>query len=239
MDGFSYYNIFETKGIEYIVILIFLGLLIPFWLVLNRKIQIKKRVDRMIGILSPRNLRIPQGLFFCRNHTWTFLERSGEAKVGLDDLLVHITGSVNIMLRRESGTIIRKGELLAELEHEGRHLQILSPISGTITRGNPLLEEDPGIVREDPFRQGWVFEIRPSDWMRETRSCYVAGEASGWMDREFLRFKDFIVNSMNRNEVDRPGIILQDGGEIRDQTLAELPETLWKEFQDEFLNSTD
>ncbi len=37
MDGFTYINIFETKGIEYLAIIAFLVMLIPFWLLLNRK----------------------------------------------------------------------------------------------------------------------------------------------------------------------------------------------------------
>ena len=41
MDGFSYYNIFDTKGIEYLVVIAFLLLLIPFWLALNKQVKIK------------------------------------------------------------------------------------------------------------------------------------------------------------------------------------------------------
>jgi glycine cleavage system H protein len=31
-------------------------------------------------------------------------------------------------------------------------------------------------------------------------------------------------------------VVLQDGGEIADHALAELPEEIWDEFQDKFLN---
>ena len=41
MDGFSYFNIFETKGIEYMAIIAFLALLIPFWFVLNKQVKIQ------------------------------------------------------------------------------------------------------------------------------------------------------------------------------------------------------
>ena len=39
MDGFTYYNIFDTKGIEYLFIIAFLILLIPFWIIINKDKQ--------------------------------------------------------------------------------------------------------------------------------------------------------------------------------------------------------
>ncbi|PIY03114.1 MAG: hypothetical protein COZ21_10625, partial [Bacteroidetes bacterium CG_4_10_14_3_um_filter_31_20] len=70
MDGFSYFNIFETKGIEYLAIIAFLALLIPFWVVLNKQVKITKQIQNALGILSANILRIPQGLFYSKNHTW-------------------------------------------------------------------------------------------------------------------------------------------------------------------------
>jgi len=239
MDGFSYSNIFETKGIEYIAILAFFAILIPFWLILNKQVKGKKRVQKLLGTLSPATLRIPQGLFFSKNHTWTHLERSGSAKVGLDDLLTHVTGEVKVINHAEPGTIIRKGELLAEIDHQGKHLSILSPISGKVESTNTLLVDEPETLNEDPFRRGWIYQIKPSDWTKETSSYYLAEEATDWMSREFVRLKDFLVISIGKNSPQTKGIILQDGGELRDQTLTELPEELWKEFQKDFLSHTN
>jgi glycine cleavage system H protein len=66
MDGFTYTNIFDTKGIEYIVIIAFLLLLIPFWLALNRPVQLKEKFRKALGVLSAAVLRIPQGIYFTK-----------------------------------------------------------------------------------------------------------------------------------------------------------------------------
>ncbi len=239
MDGFSYSNIFETKGIEYLAIIAFFAILIPFWIILNKKVNVKKRVEKIISTLSPANLRIPQGVFFSKNHTWTHLEKSGSAKVGLDDLLMRITGEVSLTENAKPGDIIQKGQLLAGIGHDGKQLQIYSPISGIILATNPLLSEEPSALNEDPFRTGWIYQIKPSDWMKETRSYYLAEEATSWMNRELVRFKDFVATSSVRNSIETNGIILQDGGEIRNHLLAEMPDQLWKDFQKDFLNQTD
>lgn len=237
MDGFSYHNIFDTKGIEYIAILFFFAILVPFWIVLNRKARIRKQAREAAGILTSSKLRIPQGLFFSRNHTWSHLMRSGIARVGLDDLLLTITGEVSVIPKAQPGDTIRKGDLLAVIDQNGKQLNILSPISGVIQSDNQAVLSQPEVLSEDPFRTGWLFEIKPSDWIAETSGFFLAGEATTWMSKELTRFKDFIVNAAGKDSANLPGIVLQDGGEIREHTLAEMPAGLWKDFEDSFLNS--
>ena len=150
MEGFSYSDIFATKGVEYLIIIAFLALLIPFSIMLNRQVKMKTQLRQVLGILSAGVLRIPQGLFFSKNHTWAHLERSGTASLGLDDLLLHLTGEVSFGSLKQPGDTIRKGDLIAELEHQGKLLQIFSPISGNIVSSNPLIHENPAMLNEDP-----------------------------------------------------------------------------------------
>jgi hypothetical protein len=81
--------------------------------------------------------------------------------------------------------------------------------------------------------------VKPSDWIRETKSYFLAEEATSWTGMELVRFKDFLVNAAGKNSIETAGIILQDGGELRDHTLSDLPDELWKDFQSNFLNKTD
>jgi len=177
MDGFSYTNIFETKGIEYLAIIAFFIILIPFWILLNKQAKISKQIKRIIGILSASVLKIPQGLFFSKNHTWTHLERSGSATVGLDDLLLHITGTVNFRNLKNPGDMINKGDLLTEVNQNGKILRIFSPISGKILASNTLLKDNPELSSEDPYGKGWIYKIKPTSWIAETSSYYLAEEA--------------------------------------------------------------
>jgi len=236
MDGFSYTNIFETKGIEYIAILVFFAILIPFWIILNKQVTISRQIKKIIGILSANVLKIPQGLFFSKNHTWTHLERSGSASVGLDDLLLHITGTVKFNQLKNPGEMIHKGDLLTEIDQKGKILRIVSPISGKIIATNSLLMADPQLTNEDPYGKGWIYKIKPSDWIAETNSYYLAEEATNWSKMELVRFKDFVALSMEKYGTN-PFTVLQDGGELSDNILSELPNEVWQDFQQEFLDS--
>lgn len=236
MDGFSYNNIFETKGIEYIIIIAFLCLIIPFWIVINRQTGVKKQIRHAIGILSESILRIPKGLFFSKNHTWAYLERSGNAKVGLDDFLLHITGEIKLINMKHKGDFMFKGELMAQIDQEGKTLDITSPISGKIMKANSGIIDNPAIVNEDPYGDGWVYLIQPTDWIEETSAYYLSENAVAWSKRELIRFKDFMSETMRKYSPEASMLILQDGGELCDKPLSELPGEVWHDFQKSFLN---
>jgi glycine cleavage system H protein len=236
MDGFSYSDIFATKGLEYLIIIAFLVLLIPFWIMLNKQVKMTRQLKNALGILSANILRIPQGLFYSKNHTWMHLEKSGAAKVGLDDLLLHITGEVKFSHLKNPGDMINKGDLLTEINQNGKLLAIFSPVSGKIVETNPILHEHPGTLNEDPYGKGWIYKIKPSNWIAEAKSCYLAEEATIWSERELLRFKDFLAVTMKNNSPEASMVILQDGGELCDHSLSALPDETWKDFQKEFLN---
>jgi glycine cleavage system H protein len=236
MEGFSYSDIFATKGLEYLIIIAFLALLIPFWVVLNKQVKISRQIQKALGVLSAGILKIPQGLFYSKNHIWMFMETSGTAKVGLDDLLLHITGEVKFNQIHEPGRSIIKGELLTEIEKDGKCLQIFSPVSGKIMETNPILNENPGILIDDPYKKGWIYKIKPTNWLTEVKSCYFAEEATIWSEKELVRFKDFLSTTMKNHSPEASMVILQDGGEISDHSLSAFPEDIWKGFQKEFLN---
>jgi glycine cleavage system H protein len=236
MDGFSYNNIFETKGIEYLIIIAFLLLIIPFWIVINKQTGMTKQLKKTIGILSSGILRIPQGLFYNNNHTWTHLEKSGNAKVGLDDLLLHLTGEVKFINLKKPGNFINKGEVLADIDQNGKLLQIHSPISGRIMKTNTLLYDNPGVLNEDPYGEGWVYQIKPSEWIEDTSSYYFAEAAVEWARKELERFKDFLAFTLKKHSSESSMVVLQDGGELRDRPLSELPDEVWRDFQKYFLN---
>jgi glycine cleavage system H protein len=235
MDQFTYTNIFETKGIEYLAIISFFAILIPFWLMLNKKTNLTNKIRRAMGSLTAGVLRIPQGLFYSKNHTWTHLETTGAAKVGVDDLLLHITGEVKFRNLKNPGENINKGELMTEIDQNGKILSIFSPLSGKILKTNDAINENPDMLIVDPYGIGWIYKIKPSNWVSETNSYFLAEEATSWSNLELERFKDFLAASAKKYSPEPSMLILQDGGELRSNILSEMPKEVWHDFQNSFL----
>lgn len=236
MDGFTYNNIFDTKGIEYIAIIIFFLLLIPFWIYLNRRVSLRQAVGEGVSSLSLGRISIPKGIFFNQNHTWAFLEKSGEARIGLDDFLLHVMGSVSVDPLLLPGTPVTKGQPVAKIRQDGRELLVSSPVSGILLSSNTSVLENPELMQQDPYGKGWICAIQPEKWLEETRSFYVAEKAAQWVSGELSRFRDFIAFSLRDRMNEFPSVVLQDGGEICEHALASLPDEVWIDFQKEFLN---
>ena len=64
----------------------------------------------------------------------------------------------------------------------------------------------------------------------------MANEALEWTRTELLRFRDFVAGSVRKYTPEASMIIMQDGGELCDRPLADLPDEIWKDFQKSFLD---
>jgi glycine cleavage system H protein len=237
MDGFTYHDIFQTKGIEYLIIIAFLMLIIPFWIVLNKRREIGVQIFRAAAFTLDL-LKVPLGVRFSRNHTWTYMDKSGAVEVGLDEFLVQLTGSVRFSALKGEGEEITKGGLLAEIGHEGKMLKVPSPVSGRIIAVNPLLE-DPAAIQQDACGKGWIYRIEPMNWAAETGQDYIGEQAVGWFGSELKRLKDFIAVTAARHRGDGMPVVLQEGGELQNHPLSGLPPEVWQDFQKEFLENED
>lgn len=235
MDEFSYINLFETKGIEYIIIIAFLLLIIPFWKLLNRPLKPLYTPGSVAEPLSASALNAPQGIYFSRHHTWAHMLRSGVARIGIDSLLSNLTGEVSIRMLRDIGTEVRKGEAIYEIEREGKSLIILSPVSGLLTGLNPALENDSSLLQEDPYGKGWICSVRPSDWLAEVSGFYFAAVATAWLKGELKRIREFMTLAANSYNTNNQPVYIQDGGELAKYPLAALTGEAWKDFQEQFL----
>ncbi len=235
MEGFTYTNIFETKGIEYLVIISFFAILVPVWAFFSRKPKPAFKVQKANGFISASSFQIPQGIFFSKYHTWAHLEKDGEAKVGLDDMLLHLTGEVSLIHFKSPGEIVGKGELMARIHYNGNSLEVASPVSGEICSINTLLSKEPALVKDDPYHHGWIYSLRPLNWKADIDSCFLAEDATVWAKDELVRFKDFLAVSASKTMPEPSVMVMQDGGEIMEKALAHFPQEVWKEFQKKFL----
>jgi glycine cleavage system H protein len=55
--------------------------------------------------------------------------------------------------------VLRVGDELATLETIKVNLAISSPLAGTVSAGNPLLDTEPEVLNADPYGDGWVADV--------------------------------------------------------------------------------
>lgn len=187
----------------------------------------------MSPALSENSITAPAGLYYDKTHTWAFMEKDGLIKIGVDDFIQHVTGPLTQLKMKTPGDTIRKGERILTLRRDGKQLEISSPVSGIIKAHNALLLSQPAQLNAAPYDLGWVYSIEPSNWYREVRFLFNAPRYREWLEDEFIRLKDFLAASANSNK-----LVLQDGGELADNFLAEMTPIVWEDFQVHFLDKS-
>jgi len=190
------------------------------------------------AFISPESIQSPKGIYYDKSHTWAYMEKDGLVKVGINDFLQHVTGNLTRVTLKQSGDHVKKGERIMTISHEGKHLQIKSPVTGVIKHENSILASDPSLLNNSPYSNGWVYAIEPSNWLKETQLMLMAEKYREWMNNEFTRLKDFFQYSIHQHQPQFAQVILSDGGEIKDQILAQFGPEIWEDFQTQFIDKS-
>ncbi|HEY6363737.1 MAG TPA: glycine cleavage system protein GcvH [Candidatus Binatia bacterium] len=81
-------------------------------------------------------------------------------QVGLTNFIQSELGTVISVELPEVGDKMEKGEAFAEVESVATVHELISPVSGTVSAVNANLEEQPSVINEDPYNEGWLVEVR-------------------------------------------------------------------------------
>ena len=211
--------------------------------ILYRYIRIKKQEDintspSNMPVFDENSIVVPKGVYFDKSHTWAFMEVNGDVRIGVDDFLQHITGPITRTKMKEPGEMVKKGEHIFSLIQNGKQLTIHSPVSGKIIVKNEALATDSSSINASPYSDGWVYLIEPTNWLRETQFMIMAERYSEWLRYEFTRLKDFFSISLRANKTEYAHVVLQDGGNIHDNILAEFGPEVWEDFQTNFIEAS-
>ena len=119
---------------------------------------------------------IPPELRYSSDHEWVRVE-DGRVRVGITDYAQDALGDVVFVDLPEVGATVEQGVTCSEVESTKSLSEIYAPVSGTIAEVNGELAENPQRLNEDPYGEGWIFIVEPSD----------AGQVEGLLDAEGYR----------------------------------------------------
>lgn len=84
-------------------------------------------------------------------------------RVGITDYAQDALGDVVFVQLPEVGTSVQPGAALGEVESTKSVSEIYAPIAGEVLEVNLGLEDSPELVNTDPYGEGWMVVIKPSD----------------------------------------------------------------------------
>ena len=106
---------------------------------------------------------IPEELKYTQSHEWVSKEANGNARVGITDHAQEALGDLVFVELPAVGDQVDQGDSVSVVESVKAASDIYAPITGEIVAINEDLEDDPGLINNDPYGDGWLYEVAPSD----------------------------------------------------------------------------
>lgn len=107
-------------------------------------------------------MNVPPELRYTADHEWARLE-DGNVRMGITDFAQDALGDVVFVQLPEPATAVEAGAGFSEVESTKSVSDIYAPVAGEVLEVNTALVDAPQKVNEDPYGEGWICVLAPSD----------------------------------------------------------------------------
>jgi glycine cleavage system H protein len=107
-------------------------------------------------------MNIPENLKYTKDHEW--LKIDGDvAVVGITDFAQGELGDIVFVEIETEGEQLAKEETFGTIEAVKTVSDLFMPVSGEVIEINPKLEDNPEVINQDPYGDGWLIKIKLED----------------------------------------------------------------------------
>lgn len=182
---------------------------------------------RLAGAALPRRtanvvggFALPENLSYHAGHTWAVAEAPQLVRVGIDELAAKTAGHLTSVDLPERGKWVRQGQKIVAMHRDGRDIDLVSPIEGTVVSVNDKLQLDPDLARKDPYGEGWLIAVNAPDPATSFRNLLNGTLARRWMEESAATLRGLSPSAL--------AMVAQDGGEALDDLVGHLSEAEFK-----------
>lgn len=109
---------------------------------------------------------LPTDYLYSAEHEWvnsTDVNADDVVRVGITQYAADQLGEIVYVELPEVGTEAEAGEPCGEVESTKSVSDIYAPVSGEIVAVNEDLEDSAAIINDDPYGEGWIYEVRVTE----------------------------------------------------------------------------
>jgi glycine cleavage system H protein len=107
-------------------------------------------------------MNVPDDLRYSTDHEWARVQ-GNRVRVGITDYAQDALGDVVFVDLPAEGTTVEAGGMVGEVESTKSVSEIYAPVAGEVVAVNSALSDAPETLNRDPYGDGWICEIAPSD----------------------------------------------------------------------------
>lgn len=174
--------------------------------------------------------QVPENVRYHAGHTWALSESRELVRVGMDDFASKLIGKIESMALPQRGRWVRQGQKIWTIFRDGKSVDMVSPIEGTVSDVNEAVAKNPGLALKDPYGEGWIVTVQAPDSKINFRNLLGGALARMWTEDSALRLR-------KRMPVAMATALAQDGGVAVDDITSHLPNEDWGALTKEFFLS--
>lgn len=106
---------------------------------------------------------IPADLRFAKSHEWAKLEADGTVLVGISDYAQESLGDITYVQLPAVGDTLAAGAVFGVVESVKAASDLYAPVGGEVVAVNDTLDAAPETLNQDPYANGWIMRLKPSD----------------------------------------------------------------------------
>ncbi len=129
-------------------------------------------------MVKVNDVEVPEGLHYTKEYEWVKIE-GDKARVGITDFAQKQLREIVYVELPGQGDTIKQNEPYGTVESVKAVSDLIAPISGTIEQINPEVQSRPELLNEDPYTQGWLLIIAPTN-MDELKNTMDYTQAVEW-----------------------------------------------------------
>lgn len=107
-------------------------------------------------------IQLPGELLYSPDHEWVRPEE-GALRIGITDYAQDQLGDVVYVELPAVGVRFAKGKVFATVESVKAVSECLMPVAGEVLAVNGPLADDPALLNQSPYGDGWMILVRPDD----------------------------------------------------------------------------
>ncbi len=119
-------------------------------------------------------MRVPEENYYTKEHEWAYVDEN-IVTVGITTYAQDSLGEVVYVELPDEGQKVTQAEPFGVVESVKAVSDLIAPVSGTVIDVNALVNENAGILNDDPMNDGWLVRIE-MDTERELASLMRAPE---------------------------------------------------------------
>jgi len=127
---------------------------------------------------------MPEDLYYTKDHVWAKVEDDGNVRVGMNAFGATAVGTIEFIDLPMEDDEFEAGEAFGSIESAKWVGGLTMPVGGTVVEVNEDIEDNLELMAEDPYDEGWLIVIEPSNLEEDLEALVHGDDIKPWFEED-------------------------------------------------------